>query len=283
MNQPIVDSHIHYWAPDHLRYDWLSSTPAINQPFLPETLQAESEGYDLQKIVFVEADAQDEQGIAEAQWVSDLAAMDQRIEGIVAFAPLEQGNSARYYLDRLAALPLVKGVRRLIQSEELGFSTQPNFVAGVQTLSQYGFSFDLCIYHPQLPDIIQLVEQCPDVSFVLDHIGKPDIAKGLLDPWREQIESLAAFDNVQCKISGLITEAEHTNWTPEDLQPYIEHIIASFGIERVMYGGDWPVSLLASSSWTQWVDVLSKTTDHLSADNRHKLFFENARQFYRLS
>jgi L-fuconolactonase len=244
-------------------------------------LEQAAAGFSLAGIVFVEADCVGEDGLKEAEWVANLAQGEPRIQGIVAFAPLEQGERARSYLEALARIPLVKGVRRLIQSEALGFSTQPDFVKGVQMLPEFDFSFDLCIYHPQLGDVIRLVEQCPDVAFVLDHFGKPGVKARLLHPWRQQLQTLAAFPNVHCKISGLATEGDHANWTREQLKPYIEHAMAAFGVDRVMYGGDWPVSTLAIG-YRQWIEIIDWATGDLADAAKEKLFYANAKRFYRL-
>jgi L-fuconolactonase len=281
MKQAIVDSHIHFWDPDYLSYPWLSNVTAINAPYLPADLEAAASQVDLQGIVFVEADCRPDQRLAEAQWVADLAKDEPRIRGIVASAPLEDGAAVRSHLEALARIPLVKGVRRLLQSEDLEFAVQPKFVEGVRMLADYGFSFDLCIYHPHLESVIRLVDQCPQVSFVLDHFGKPDVKDEVHEPWREQLRTLAGFPHVQCKISGLATEADHRNWTREQLRSYIEHAIAVFGPDRVIYGGDWPVSTLAIG-YQQWIDTINWATPHLDDAARTKLFVENAEKFYRL-
>jgi L-fuconolactonase len=278
----IIDSHIHFWHPTHLRYSWLASSPILNRVYLPRDLATSGEGWTMEALVFVQADCYPEDGLKEAEWVAGLAEEDARIQGIVAYAPLEQGNDARNYLNTLVKIPLVKGVRRLIQSEPLGFSTQPSFVAGVKLLREYNLRCDLCIYHPQLPDIIELVRQCPEIDFVLDHIGKPGIKDGLLDPWRENIKTLAQFPNVYCKLSGLVTEADHQHWTPMQLQPYIEHVLEAFGTNRVMFGGDWPVVLLAAS-YENWVETALNATKSLSEDEKNLVFYQNAKTFYGLS
>ena len=275
----LIDSHIHFWQPDQLTYDWLNGLPALNKPFLPSDLPASGDGWTMEKLVFVQANVAPEQGLAEAQWVASLD--DPRIAGIVAFAPLENGDSARADFEKLAEIPKVKGIRRLIQSEALGFSTQPDFIAGVQALSEYGFSFDLCVVHPQLQDVIELVKQCPNVAFVLDHIGKPDIKNGVLDPWRERITTIAAFDNVWCKLSGMVTEADHEHWKFDDLRPYAEYILETFGVARVMVGGDYPVVELAAT-YPRWMQTALDLTDHLSDSEKDALFYTNASQFYRL-
>lgn len=278
----IIDSHIHFWKPGELQYDWLADYPTINRSFSPADLARQANQANLEKIVFVQSDCLPAQGLKEVEWVMALAQEEPRIQAIVAFAPLEEGSTAGEYLRALTAYPLVKGVRRLIQSERAGFCLQPDFVKGVQLLAEFNYSFDLCIFHYQLDDAIKLVEQCPQVSFVLDHLGKPAIKARLLDPWREEIKRLASFPNVACKLSGAVTEADWSQWTPADLQPYIDHIIQSFGTDRVMYGGDWPVSLLATTYQT-WLKTLDTATGELSAVEKEKLFYQNAGTFYKLS
>ncbi len=281
MNLTVIDSHIHFWDPHYLQYDWLAEVPAINTRFLPEDLLVQSTSIDLEKIVFVQCDCLPAQGLEEVQWVTKMAQQEARIQAIVAFAPLEQGEAVREHLGALANYPLVKGVRRLIQSEGPGFSLQSDFVAGVQSLADFDFSFDICVKHDQLDDVLKLVEQCPQVTFVLDHIGKPDIKAGQLEPWRTQITKLAGFPNVHCKISGLVTEADLDQWSQSDLRPYIDHVIEAFGVDRIMYGGDWPVSLLAST-YQAWLETLYWAVEGLSTDDKTKLFYRNAANFYRL-
>jgi len=184
-------------------------------------------------------------------------------------------------LEALSQRPLVKGVRRLIQSEPPGFSVQPDFVTGVQLLAEHNLACDLCIRHFQMRDVIQLVRQCPRVNFVLDHIGKPDIKRGLLDPWRQDIAELAALPNVTCKLSGLVTEADWQRWQAADLQPYVEHVLEVFGPDRVMYGSDSPVVTLAAT-YAQWAETLRAATRSLSGAEQEKLFWQNAARFYRI-
>jgi L-fuconolactonase len=282
MPQAVVDSHIHFWDPRHLRRDWLAGAPAIHHAHLPADLAASATTVDLQGIVFVETDVDPEDRLAEAAWIAELAQAEPRLQAIVASAPLELGPEAvRGHLEALAQQPLVRGVRRLIQSEGPGFCTQPAFVAAVQSLPSFGFSFDICIRHYQMADAIRLVEQCPDVALILDHFGKPDVKQGLMEPWATNLRRLAAFPNVVCKISGLATEADHTHWTRDQLRPYIAHALACFGPERVLYGGDWPVSTLAIG-YQQWIDVILWATSDLDDGARHKLFVENTRRVYRL-
>ena len=279
---PIVDSHIHFWDPGQLNYPWLRDIPTLNHVFLPAQLAQATTAVNLQKIVFVQADCVPEDGLAEVAWVSQLAQNEPRIQGIVAFAPLENETASATYLEKLKAFPLVKGVRRLIQSEAPGFANQPEFIRSVQQLAQFGFSFDICIVHTQMPEVIELVSQCPEVAFVLDHFGKPAIANKRLEPWATQIRTLAQFPYVWCKLSGLVTEADHQNWTVGDLRPYLEVVLDAFGPQRLMFGGDWPVSELAAS-YQQWVETADALLAALPEADRRRIFFENAEAFYKLA
>jgi L-fuconolactonase len=279
MTQSIIDSHVHFWDPKVLQYSWLENEPKLDRAYLTDHVPPLANGWTVEGIVFVQADCAPEQGLAEADWVAELAARDARVRGIVAFAPLEQGAGVRPWLEALKTGPLVKGVRRLIQDEPAGFSIQPEFVAGVKLLPEYGLTCDLCIRHHQLGDLIQLVRQCPDVRFVLDHVGKPDIKGGVRDPWQSQLAELAGFPNVHCKLSGMLTEADHRQWTPEEIQPYIQHALAVFGSDRVMYGSDAPVLYLAGT-YERWAETLADATAGLSTADKQKFWRDNAAAFY---
>jgi L-fuconolactonase len=277
----VIDSHVHFWQPEWLRYAWLDGLPSLNRPYLPDHVPVGGTDWRMEALVFIQAECLAVQGPAEVDWVNSLAANDPRIQAVVAFAPLELGAEVAATLKALNTRPLVRGVRRLIQSEPVGFSVQPGFLAGVRLLAEFNFTCDLCIRHYQMRDVIQLVRECPDVRFVLDHIGKPDIKTGLLEPWRSELAELAAMPNVMCKVSGLVTEADWKNWTAADLQPYIEHTLAAFGPDRVMFGSDAPVAYQAAT-YARWLETLRAATASLSEADREKLFYRNAATFYRL-
>jgi L-fuconolactonase len=278
---PIVDAHLHLWDPTHFRMPWLDDLPLLNKRYDLAEYRGHTRGVEIEAMVYLQVEVAPAYGLLEVEWVAARAAEDPRIRAIVAWAPCEFGEQSRAYLDALVKVsPLVRGVRRLIQGEPLGWARQERFVRGVQLLPEYGLSFDICIKHPQLPETIELVRRCPDVSFILDHIGKPDIAAGLLDPWRAQISELAGFPNVICKVSGMVTEADHQRWRPDDLRPYVEHVLASFGEDRVAFGGDWPVAYQAAE-YPRWVATLEELTASLSPAAQRKLWSENARRFYR--
>ncbi len=278
---PIVDTHVHLWDPNHLRYSWLDDIPLLNQQYLLDEYRQACGTVQVDQMVFVQCECAADQHVQEAEWVAGLARQDRRIRGIVANAPLERGEVVAEDLEALTRIPLVKGIRRLLQSEDAAYCLQPGFIEGVRLLSAHGLSFDICIFHPQLANVITFVGQCPEVSFILDHIGKPDIRKQVFDPWKDELKALAEMPNVVCKVSGLVTEADMERWTPEDLKPYIDHVIACFGMDRVMYGGDWPVAAQATT-YPRWVEALSWATSDLSDAERRKLFRDNAISFYRL-
>ncbi len=281
-NFPIVDTHVHLWDPEVLTYPWLNSVPSLNRAFLPDDYRKHCGPVQVEQMVFLECDLDPGQYLEEARWVSALSQNEEpRLTGIVAHAPLQKGDAVRADLEALSQVWGVKGVRRLIQSEAVDFCVQSCFVKGVQALADFGLSCDLCIYHPQLANLIALVKQCPQVNFVLDHIGKPGIKNGLLDPWRKELKQLAEFPNVWCKMSGVVTEADHAGWKPEDLKPYIDHVMAVFGFDRVMYGGDWPVSTLATD-YPTWVRVLDEALLGCSERELKQVYRETAIAFYRL-
>src|SRR5262245_5570748 len=280
---PIVDAHVHLWDPQHFRISWLDGNAKLNRRYsLPEYAE-QTEGIAIEAMIYLEVDLDPLYKLLEAQWVADRAREDPRIQGIVASAPVEYGERVRAYLEALVAVyGPVKGVRRITQSEpDPAFCLRPDFVRGVQLLPEYGLSFDICCYHPQLPSVIELVRRCPTTSFILDHIGKPNIKERQIDPWRAHIRELAAQPNVICKVSGMVTEADHERWTANDLAPYVAHVLESFGEDRVVFGGDWSVVLLASS-YRRWVEALDALTADLAEGARRKLWAENAKQFYRL-
>ena len=277
----IIDAHVHLYDPGRIRYGWMRGT-RLDSPHLLAEFDGSRGGVEVAGLVWIEAGADPGQHEQEASLVAGLAAADPRIMGMVAAAPLEHGDGVKADLEKLAALPLVKGVRRLLQGEaDHEFCLRPGFVEGLKLLPGFGLSFDLCVYHHQLYNVVELVRRCPDVRFILDHIGKPAIREGRLDPWRTDIERLAALPNVWCKLSGVVTEADHAAWTREQLRPYIRHVVEQFGFDRLLFGSDWPVSKL-THRYADWVEIVSWALADCSADERRKLFRDNAIAFYHL-
>jgi L-fuconolactonase len=280
---PIVDAHVHLWDPQHFAIPWLDGNALLNQRYSLAEYAEHTQGIAIEALVYLEVDVNPHYALLEPSWVAQRAQEDPRIKAIVAHAPVEHGDRARSFLDALVATsPLVKGVRRLLQGEpEADFCLRPDFVRGVQLLAEYNLSFDICINHAQLPAATELVRRCPQTSFILDHLGKPKIKDQVLEPWRAQMRELAALPNVICKVSGAVTEADREHWSSADLRPYVEHAIEAFGEDRVAFGGDWPVALMASS-YRRWVETLDELTAQLSEPARRKLWAENAKSFYRI-
>lgn len=282
-NFPIVDAHVHLWDPDRFRIPWIDGNAVLDRRYLLEEYREHTAGIEVAAMVYLQVEVAPAYSLLEAQFVAGLAREDPRIQAIVAWAPLEDGHRARSYLDALVAVsPLVKGVRRIVQGEsDPRFCLRPDFVAGTRLLAEYGLSCDICIFHYQLAATIELVRQCPEVSFILDHLGKPAIKDHLLEPWRAELAELAELPNVICKVSGAVTEADHLGWQIADLAPYVAHALAVFGEDRVAFGGDWPVATQAAA-YPQWVAALDELTAGLSDTAKHKLWAENARRFYRI-
>lgn len=276
---PIIDSHLHLWDPQRLDYPW--HFPPLDRAFLPADFRAASAGIDIEALVFLECDAAPQQAFDEAQLVLAWAKEEPRIAAMVCNAPLQDGDGARADLERLAATDKVRGVRRIYQDErDPAFCLRPDFVTGVRALADYGLSFDLCLKHPQLQSTIGLVDACPNVPMVLDHIAKPGIKAGLMQPWANQMRDLARRENLVCKLSGVATEAA-TDWTPAILRPYMEVALEAFGPSRIMFGGDWPVSTLAIT-YPAWVAVVDDLIQELSEIEQRQIYHDTAQAFYRL-
>ncbi|MDE3177696.1 MAG: amidohydrolase family protein [Pseudomonadota bacterium] len=279
---PIVDTHVHLLDQRRFSYGWAKGAPSLGRDWSVTDLARAARPYEIGALVFVEVDVDMPQYLDEAEWVDQLAASDPLMQGAVVCLPLERGAALEPEIARVAGLKTTRGVRRLIQNQpDPDFVLRPDFLAALKLLPNYGLSFDICIFHHQLSNTLEMVRRCPEVSFVLDHIGKPGIAAGLVEPWRGQIAELAQHGNVVCKLSGVTTEADHAAWTPAQLRPYIDHVVDCFGPDRILYGGDWPVSTLAGD-YLQWLTTLEQATAHFNADERRKLFRDNALRVYRL-
>ncbi len=281
MDQSIIDTHVHIWDIERIHYPWLVDVPPLNRLFTIEDYRAATQNFDIEKMVFVQCEADFAQYRDEVDFVSAVAReQEPRIRGIVAWAPLEKGEAAREDLEWLKQNPLVKGVRRIIQFEpDLEFCLRPDFVAGVRLLAEYGLTFDICIDWRHCESTIRFVEQLPEVPMILDHIGKPNIVGGQLDPWRDQLQRLAGFPNVCCKFSSLATEADKKKWTLDDLRPYVDHIIDCFGFDRLIFGGDWPVVTLAAS-YDRALETMQALLEGASPGDLAKLYHDNAARFY---
>ena len=277
----VVDAHVHCWDPATLRYPWLEALPTLQRSFLPTDYALAVGDLPVARCLLVEANCLAKETLREVAFFGHLAASDARVAGIIAFAKLTEPVTLRQTLDCLTAYPSVKGIRQNIQGQPRGFALQPVFIEGVREVGARGWTFDLCITHDQVGEAIALVEQCPNTQFVLDHCGKPAIRAGSIGAWRRDLARLAAHENVCCKISGLLTEADLAHWREEDLLPYAMHTVDCFGIDRVLYGSDWPVLTLAGD-YASWFDFTAHFTDSWNDHEKRRFYAENAARVYRL-
>ena len=278
----IIDTHQHLWDLDLFRYSWLDGLPALNRSFRMSDYLAAAKGLNVVKSVHLEADVDGPYMLHETRHLLALAdQLDNPLDGVVACGRPESEDFSAY-LDKIAGHPKLKGIRRVLHTQADDVSQNVTFIKNVSALASYGLSFDICVLARQLPIAIKLVSKCPDVFFVLDHCGVPQVKEKNLDPWRAHITEIASFPNVSCKISGLVAYADPKRWTSEDLRPFVEHAITSFGWDRVLFGSDWPVCTL-SASYQQWVEALKAITQGTDEVNRRKLFYDNAVRVYRLS
>ena len=278
----IIDTHVHLFDPARLRYGWLAGAAEINRPHSIADFDAATMGTAIEGFVFVEVAADPGEHLREAAMVQAVASANPRLRAIVAHAPVEKGAAIQADLEALLRHENLRGIRRLIQGEvDPSICIAPDFVEGVRRAGRHGLSFDICIRHWAMGYAIELAKKCPDVTFVLDHIGKPDIRNSLREPWWGQISEMARLPNITCKISGAIGEADPANWTPEQVKPYVAHAIDCFGFERCMFGSDWPVSAL-THTYRQWIDLVDAVIAGSSEAEKRLLYCDTARRVYRI-
>jgi L-fuconolactonase len=275
---PLLDSHVHFWDPHRLRYPWLGSVPALDRAFLPEHLPRDVPVGT--QLVVVEADRLAAQAGAEVGWLRGMRAAGAPIAAVVAHTALEKGEGCAGSLTDLAADPAVAGVRRLLQDEPGGFALREGFAAGAFLLARTGLVLDLCVRRHQLAEAAELVRRRPELMFVLDHLGKPEVSPASFRPWSEDLSRLAALPNVVCKLSGLATEAAPDRRAPQHLLPFLREAIDLFGPGRCMFGSDWPVLTLAMS-YGRWLDLVREAVGDLAPDQRADVLHRTARGVYR--
>lgn len=276
----LIDAHVHLWDVDRMDYPWLDEVPAIRKSFLIDDYKQATSVFSVEKIVFVQCECRPEQAAKELAFVLEQAATDKRIQGIVAYAPMEQGRTVKAVLNSYAEQSLVKGIRRMYDDDPALCTSRP-FLDAVRLLPDYHYTFDVSVKPSAWAATQNMIRQCPDTLFVLDHLGKPDIKHGGLSEFKKNIDVIAGFPNVVAKFSGLITEANWQSWTREDIEPYVKYALNAFGYERLLFGSDWPVVLLAGD-FKRWVTALEETLDLPDNATFQKIFFENATRVYRL-
>jgi predicted TIM-barrel fold metal-dependent hydrolase len=279
---PILDTHLHLVYPGLLRYPWIAGAPYLQQEFPLERYRAEALRCGIGAALHMEVDVDEADIEAETRNVKRLAAEPGALPLYGAISACRPENADfPAFLERALADPFIKGLRRILHQAPDSLSESARFRANVARLGGRGRPFDLCVLPHQIGHAIVLADLCPDVQFVLDHCGVPAIKDRAEHPWRAHIAEIARRPNVVVKISGVVAYAEPATWTLDDVRPYVEHAIASFGWDRVVWGSDWPVCTL-SASLSTWVAATRALTEGCSADERERLLERNARRVWRL-
>jgi len=250
---------------------------AIRRDFLPADLQAEMSAAGVEGVVSVQA----RQTVEETAWLLELARTNGFIKGVVGWVPLIDAN-VRDHLEACALNPKLRAVRHVLQGEpDERYMLREGFNAGIRALGRFGLVYDILIFERQLPQTIEFVGRHPSQVFVLDHIAKPRIKENALEPWASGIKELARRENVFCKVSGMATEADWAAWSESQLRPYFDTVLEAFGPNRLMFGSDWPVCLVASG-YRRWLDAVTAFARDLSASEQQQLFGGTATAVYHL-
>ena len=275
-----IDAHHHLWRYDPDLYGWIGDgMDALRQDFTADDLVDLIGPAGIDATVVVQA----RQDLAETEWLLDTAAQTPEIAGVVGWVDLLNHDVLSRTLERLSPNPAFVGVRHVLQDElDDAFMLRDDFNRGVARLADYGLAYDILIYPRHLENAILLVDRHPDQVFVLDHLAKPAIRSGDIRGWKSRLAELARREHCYCKLSGLVTEADWATWTAAELEPCLDAALEAFGAERLMFGSDWPVCLLAGD-YDRWLDVVTTFTADLSRSERERIFGGTAAEAYRLS
>ncbi len=272
-----IDAHQHFWIFDPIRDNWIDGTmQSIQKDFLPADLNPLLIENKFSACVAVQASQTEE----ETNFLLELANQNDFIKGVVGWVDLSNDT----ILDRLnyfSKYDKLKGFRHVVQGEPDDFMYRKDFRNGINGLKTYNYTYDILIFHRQLTAAIDLVSTFPNQAFVVDHIAKPDIKSGEIISWKKGIKEIAKAENVMCKISGMVTEANWNLWRPDDLKPYLDIIFENFGANKLMFGSDWPVCNLAAN-YSQVVTIVESYITQLSVDEQNQIWLENAKTFYNL-
>lgn len=283
----LIDTHVHLLHPERFSYDWCADVPALQGPFPLAAYRAAAtaapHAAQVQGALFMEVDVPAAQQEAEAAFFAGLCGSEPDAPALAAVIAGARPESPEFpaQLERLAANPRIRGLRRVLHTVPDDLPLDPLFAENLRRLPTHGLTFDLCTRPHQLPNVISLVQRCPETRFILDHCGVPDIAAQALDPWRTHIRHLADLPNVVCKISGLPTCADPAQPLVPQLRPFVEHCCESFGAARLVWGSDWPVCNL-KSSLPAWLEATAELFAPFSADEKLQIGVTNAQRIYRL-
>lgn len=273
-----IDAHQHFWHYDAAKHVWMNEDMGVlKTDFLPTDLVPLLQQCALNGCVAVQAN----QAEAENTFLLGLAEKHDCIKGIVGWVDL-QSEQVEERLAFYKQFPLIKGFRHVLHDEaDVNFMLRPAFLHGISLLKKYGFTYDILIFPKHLPNTLKLVKAFPEQRFVIDHIAKPFIKTGEIEAWQNDLKAVAAYNNVSCKISGMVTEADWHNWKTTDFTPYLDIVVETFGIERIMYGSDWPVCTLAAT-YEDMFSIVKEYFSMFSESEQDKFFGGNAVAFYNL-
>jgi len=271
----MIDSHQHFWRYDPSEYGWIDDTMTpLRRDFLPSDLEREMAATGVKASIAVQA----RQSLEETRWLLELADRHPFIAGVVGWVDL-QADDADTELEGLSQHPRLLGVRHIVQGEPDGFLERPAFLRGVACLERHGLTYDILVYARQLPAAVTFARAFPRQPFVLDHLGKPDVRGNGYQVWRRHFDRLAELPNICCKLSGLVTEADWTSWTPAQLRPYFDAALEAFGPSRLMIGSDWPVCLVAAT-YGDVIGLVHEAISEYSDDEREQILSGTAKGFY---
>lgn len=275
----LVDSHQHFWQVGRFDYPWMnSSVEVLYRDYLPAQLKPILVENGVSKTVLVQAS----NSLDESRWLLSLAEANPFIAGVVGWVDLTNDDVDRQ-LEELSSHATFKGVRHLVESEpQEDWLIQPEVLRGLQRVSAYNLSYDLLVHPCHLKYVLRVADACPDLPLVIDHMAKPSIVTGKISEWLEELRPVAANKNIRCKLSGLVTEASWSSWQTSDLRPFVECALELFGPERLMFGSDHPVCLLAAS-YKRVLESFQEILQGLTEHERELIFTTNATRFYRLS
>ena len=273
-----IDSHQHFWNYNPVKDSWITDEMgALRNNFLPRNLKPILDANKIDGCVLVQVDQSEE----ENDFLVTLAEENDFIKGVVGWVDFQADNIQ----DRLAyyaSIKKLRGFRHIVQGEsDDRFLMRPDFMRGISALQSHNFTYDILIYPHQLSVSIEFVRKFPTQKFVIDHLAKPEIKNGNIQSWKKEIREIAAMENIHCKISGMVTEADWQKWTYANVEPYLDVVFESFGIDRLMYGSDWPVCLLAGS-YEKQLSITESYINSLSDTEQNKIMGANAFNFYNL-
>ncbi|MEY4660853.1 MAG: hypothetical protein RLZZ42_805 [Bacteroidota bacterium] len=274
-----IDAHQHFWRYDASKHSWINDDMSvIRRDFFPGDLAAELKNHGINGTVAVQAD----ETVDETDFLLDLAEKNDFIKGVVGWINMHS-QELELSLEKYKNARKLKGFRCIMQgAPDEQYLTNRVFSDNLKKISIAGYTYDLLVYHYQLPKLIKMTDMLPDSAMILDHIAKPDIKNRQFNTWKENIKTISAHPGIYCKLSGMITEADFRNWKYDDLIPYMEISAEYFGVDRLCFGSDWPVCLVAGS-YNQVFEVVNKFVSQLSVDEQLKVFGKNATNFYKLS